>query len=61
VSILFRDFVSKIMKSGLSPMSRRSYSLNIILNILKETDFQIESGVDSAEVSVFVRWVESAE
>jgi hypothetical protein len=55
------DFVSRIIKSGFSPISRRSYSLNTILNILKENDFQIESDVDSAEVSSFVRWVESAE
>jgi serine/threonine protein kinase len=55
------DFVSSIIKSGLSPLSRINYSLNTILNILKENDFGIEDGVDSAEVSRFVSWVESAE
>jgi hypothetical protein len=31
------------------------------LEILKKNDFQIEDGVDPAEVSLFVNWVESAE
>jgi hypothetical protein len=55
------DFVSKIIELGLSPMSRRSYSFNTILDILKQNDFRIEDNVDSAEVSRFVSWVESAE
>jgi hypothetical protein len=55
------DFVSRIIKSGLSPRSERSYSFNTILEILKKNDFKIEDGVDSAEVSAFVSWVESAE
>jgi serine/threonine protein kinase len=55
------DFVSRIIKSGLSPISRKSYSFNIILDILKQNDFRIEDGVDSAEVSAFVNRVESAE
>jgi hypothetical protein len=55
------DFVSKIIKTGLSPISGRSYSFTTILEILKENDFSIEAGVDSAEVSAFVSWVESAE
>jgi hypothetical protein len=55
------DFVSRIIKSGLSPISRKRYSFNTILEILKQNDFAIEDGVDSAEVSSFVSWVESAE
>jgi serine/threonine protein kinase len=55
------DFVSKIIKSGLSPKSGRSYSFDAILDILKQNNFQIEDGVDSMEVSAFVNWVESAE
>jgi hypothetical protein len=55
------DFVSKIIESGLSLTSRRSCSFNTILDILKQNDFKIEDGVDSAEVSAFVSWVESAE
>jgi hypothetical protein len=55
------DFVSTIIKLGLSPISRRSYSFNTILDILKQNDFKIEDGVDSTEVSGFVSWVESAE
>jgi serine/threonine protein kinase len=54
-------FVSRIIESGLSPLSRRHYSFDIILNILKQNGFRIEDGVDSAEVSGFVSWVESAE
>jgi serine/threonine protein kinase len=55
------DFVSKIIKSGLSPTSGTSSSFNTILEILKQNNFEIEDGVDSAEVSAFVNWVESAE
>jgi serine/threonine protein kinase len=55
------DFVSNIIKSGLSPISEGSYSFNTILDILKRNNFQVEDGVDSAEVSVFVNWVESSE
>jgi serine/threonine protein kinase len=55
------NFVSGIIKSGLSAISGTIYSFNTIWDTLKENDFQIEEGVDSAEVSAFVRWVESAE
>jgi hypothetical protein len=55
------DFVSRIIKSGLSRISKTRYSFNMILEILKQNEFQIEDGVDSAEVSAFVNWVESAE
>jgi hypothetical protein len=55
------DFVSRIIKSGLSPISRRSCSFNTILDILKKNNFRMEDGVDSAEVSAFVNWVESSE
>jgi serine/threonine protein kinase len=55
------DFVSSIIKSGRSAMSGTSYSFNSIFDILKQNNFEIEDGVDSAEVSAFVSWVESAE
>jgi hypothetical protein len=55
------DFVSRIIKSGLSTLSERSYSFSTILEILKENNFRIEDDIDSAEVSAFVSWVESAE
>jgi hypothetical protein len=55
------NFVSRMMKSGLSPISERSSSFNTILEVLKQNNFEIEDGVDSAEVSAFVNWVESAE
>jgi serine/threonine protein kinase len=54
-------FVSRIIESGLSPISRTCYSFNTILELLKQNNFEIEDGVDSAEVSSFVSWVESAE
>jgi serine/threonine protein kinase len=54
-------FVSTIIESGLFPTSGISYSFNTILEILKQNKFQIEDGVNSAEVSAFVSWVESAE
>jgi serine/threonine protein kinase len=55
------DFLSRVIKSGPSPVSRMCYSFNDILKILKQNDFGIEDGVASAEVSRFVDWVESAE
>jgi serine/threonine protein kinase len=54
-------FVRKIIESGRSLRSRGSYSFNTILKILKQNYFRIEDGVDSAEVSAFVSWVESTE
>jgi hypothetical protein len=54
-------FVSKIIESGLSLSSGTSYSFNTILDVLKQNNFEIESGVDPAEVSAFVNWVESTE
>jgi hypothetical protein len=55
------DFVSRSIKSCLSPLSGRNSSFNVILDILKQNDFEIEDRVDSAEVSAFVSWIESAE
>jgi serine/threonine protein kinase len=55
------NFVSMIIESGLSPLSRLSYSFNTILKILKKNDFQIEDDVDSAEAAAFVSWAQSAE
>jgi hypothetical protein len=55
------SFVSEILKSGLSPMSGSQCSYNTLLDILKENNFAIEEGVDSEEVSAFVRWIESTE
>jgi serine/threonine protein kinase len=55
------DFISRIIKSGLSPISGRSCTFNNILNLLKRNKFKIEDGVDSADVSAFVNRVESAE
>jgi hypothetical protein len=56
-----QPFVSGIIKSGLSPISGTSSSFGAIFNILKQNNFHIEDGVDSAEVSAFVSWVECAE
>jgi serine/threonine protein kinase len=52
-------FVSKIIEFILQ--SDRGCSFHDILDFLKENEFQIEDGVDSAEVFAFVNWVESAE
>jgi hypothetical protein len=54
-------FVSTMIESCLCPISSTDYSFDMILNILKQNNFRIEDGVDSAEVSAFVNWVESAE
>jgi serine/threonine protein kinase len=55
------DFVSRMIDPGLDLTSETRYSFNAILEILKQNNFPIEDGVDSAEISAFVRWVESAE
>jgi serine/threonine protein kinase len=52
-------FVSEIIETGL--WSKRGCSFNDILEILRKNRFQIENGVDSAEVFAFINWVESAE
>jgi hypothetical protein len=54
-------FVSEIIASGRFPICRTSSSFNNILTMLKQRHFKIEDGIDSAEVSAFVSWVESAE
>jgi hypothetical protein len=54
-----RCFVSNIIEFGLRP--DRKCSFHDILEFLKANNFQIEDGVDSAEVFAFVNWVESAE
>jgi hypothetical protein len=54
-------FVSSIIESGLWLKSKSKCSFHDIFEILKENDFLIEDEVDSAEVSGFVSWVESAE
>jgi serine/threonine protein kinase len=54
-------FVSKIIEKGLWLKSGAKYSFCDIFEILKHNEFRIERDVDSAEVSAFVSWVESAE
>jgi hypothetical protein len=54
-------FIWKIFKSVLWSSSETRYSFNDIFEILKQNEFRIEEGVDSAEVSAFVSWVESVE
>jgi hypothetical protein len=53
------SFISAIIKTGL--WSERRCSFRDILDILKHNNFQIEDGVDSADVFAFIKWVESAE
>jgi hypothetical protein len=54
-------FVSKIIESGLWLRSERKCSFVDIFQILKQNDFRIEEGVNLAEVSEFVSWVEAEE
>jgi serine/threonine protein kinase len=54
-------FVSEIIAASQLPNSRMRESFNNIFEILKEKDFAIVSGVDSADVLSFVNWVESFE
>jgi serine/threonine protein kinase len=54
-------FVSKLIEADQSPGSQIQQTFNNIFNILKENDFEIVSGVDSADVLAFVDWVESFE
>jgi hypothetical protein len=52
-------FVSEIIEEGLRPRAGAQLSFIAIFETLKATDFGIVAGVDSAEVSAFVRRVES--
>jgi serine/threonine protein kinase len=53
------NFISAIIRSAREFETR--YSFDNIFEILKRNKFRIEDDVDSAEVSEFVNWVESAE
>jgi hypothetical protein len=54
-------FVYEMIKSGLSGEWRRLSSFQNIFETLKQHNFEIVSGVDSAEVLSFVGWVEELE
>jgi serine/threonine protein kinase len=54
-------FVWEIIREELSSNSESRKSFGDIFDILKQNEFQIVRGVDSAEVSVFVNRVELAE
>jgi hypothetical protein len=54
-------FFSEIIERNLWLKSGNKFSFKDIFEILKRHEFRIEDGVDSAEVSAFVNWVESAE
>jgi hypothetical protein len=54
-------FVSEIITMGLSLKSDRQSSFHDIFHTLKKHNFEILSGINSAEVSAFVRWVELSE
>jgi hypothetical protein len=54
-------FVSEIIATSQSPQLRTKESFHDIFDILKDNDFAIVSGVDSADVLSFVNWVESFE
>jgi hypothetical protein len=54
-------FVSEMIKTELSGEKRRQSSFYDIFKTLKQHNFGIVSGVDSAEVLAFVDWVEVIE
>jgi hypothetical protein len=54
-------FVSQLIETRQSPGLRIVRSFNDIFDILKKNDFEILSGVESADVLTFVGWVESFE
>jgi serine/threonine protein kinase len=54
-------FVSKMIEAIGSRDYKTINSMKCIVDILKENDFKIENGVDSAEVWEFVKWVENCE
>jgi hypothetical protein len=54
-------FVSKMIEAIGSRDYETINSMKWIVDILKKNDFKIESGVDSAEVWEFVKWVENCE
>jgi serine/threonine protein kinase len=54
-------FVLKMISGDQWPDEGISESFNHIFDVLKENDFEILSGVDSAEVLRFVRWIEGLE
>jgi serine/threonine protein kinase len=54
-------FVLKMMSADQLPAGGISESFNDIFDVLKANDFKILSGVDSAEVLRFVRWIEGLE
>jgi hypothetical protein len=55
------EFVSEMIEAGLSGESRRLSSFQDIFETLKQHDFGIVAGVDSAEVLDFVGWIEFLE
>jgi hypothetical protein len=55
------DFVSKMIEAIGSRDYKTINSVKCIVDTLKKNDFKIESGVDSAEVWEFVKWVETCE
>jgi serine/threonine protein kinase len=55
------DFVSEMIEAIKSRDSQKINSMKCIVDSLKKKNFEIEPGVDSAEVWDFVRWVENWE
>jgi serine/threonine protein kinase len=54
-------FVLEMINRGWSLASNATLSFMDIFKTLKDNDFQILEGVDSTEVSKFVRWIEFSE
>jgi hypothetical protein len=54
-------FILDMISANQSSDRGISESFNNIFDLLKENDFQILSGVDSAEVLSFITWIEQLE
>jgi serine/threonine protein kinase len=54
-------FVSKMIEAIGSRDYKTINSMKCISDILKQNDFKIENGIDSAEVWEFVKWVEKCD
>jgi serine/threonine protein kinase len=60
-SLSVPEFVFDMIERGQSSDSKATLSFVDIFEIMKENDFRILEGIDSTEVSNFVRWIEFSE
>lgn len=55
------SFVSEMIVTGLSPRREKKRSIRDIFDVLRKHNFRILPGVDTEDVSAFVRGVETLE